>query len=323
MVFDGHSDIWADVTIRSLNGETDILRKYHLPRLRKGQIEGSIFVMWADPPHDQTPFQRTQQIMKAIEKETAECNEIAIVRNYEEMQAARKAGKFYIFIGIEGLSSIGENLDLIDTYYDFGARHAMLTWNEENPLATGAQGNPERGLTDLGKKAAKKIIEKHMILDVSHLNDKSFWDIADIAQGPIIASHSNARALSAAARNLTDEQLLAIRDLNGIVGINSFNKFVSQDPAKQTVDTLVKHISYIAEKIGVEHIGFGFDFFEFMSVESMRSYSDQDTSYTLGLEDCSKVPNLLAKMKEAGFTDAEIKAISYENLHGLIRNVLK
>ena len=162
-----------------------------------------------------------------------------------------------------------------------------------------------------------------MILDVSHLNDKSFWDIADIAQGPIIASHSNARALSAAARNLTDEQLLAIRDLNGIVGINSFNKFVSQDPAKQTVDTLVKHISYIAEKIGVEHIGFGFDFFEFMSVESMRSYSDQDTSYTLGLEDCSKVPNLLAKMKEAGFTDAEIKAISYENLHGLIRNVLK
>ncbi len=322
MVFDGHSDIWADVTIRSLNGETDILRKYHLPRLKKGQIEGSIFVIWADPPYDKTPSERTKQIMKAIKAETAVCDDIAIVKNYEEMQAAKKAGKFYIFIGLEGLSSIGENLDLIDTYYDFGARHAMLTWNEENALATGAQGNPNRGLTALGKKAAKKIIEKHMILDVSHLNDKSFWDIADLAQGPIIASHSNARALSAAARNLTDDQLLTIRDLNGVVGINSFNKFVSQVPAEQTVDNLVKHIVYIAEKIGVEHIGFGFDFFEFMSVESMRSYSEQDTSFTLGLEDCSKVPNLLAKMKKAGFSDAEIKAISYENLHRLIQNVL-
>jgi len=322
MVFDGHSDIWADVTIRSLNGELDIMRKHHLPRLKKGQIEGSIFVIWADPPYDKAPFERTMQIMQAIQTETALCDEIAIVKNYEELMVAKKENKFYIFIGLEGLSSIGENLELIDSYYDFGARHAMLTWNEENALATGVQGNPNRGLTTIGKKAAKKMMDKHMILDVSHLNEKSFWDITDLAQGPIIASHSNARALSDASRNLTHAQLLAIRDLNGVVGINSFNKFVGELPAEQTADNLVKHIVYMAEKIGVEHIGFGFDFFEFMSVESMRSYSEQETSYIVGLEDCSKVPNLLAKMKKAGFSDEEIKAISYQNFHRLIQNVL-
>lgn len=323
MVFDGHSDIWSDVTIRNLQGETDILRKYHLPRLRKGDIEGSIFVIWADPPHDKVPYERTLQIMESIKKEAAVCDEIAIVKNYDEMVAAKKEGKFYIFIGLEGLNSIGENLDLIDTYYDFGARHAMLSWNEENALATGVQGDPNRGLTLLGKKAVNKVMENHMIMDVSHLNEKSFWDVAELAQGPIIASHSNAKALSSASRNLSDEQLLRIRDLNGVIGINSFNKFVSLDITQQTIDMLVKHIVYIAEKIGVEHIGFGFDFFEFMSVDSMRSYSEQDDSFTRGLEDCSKVPILLQKMKKVGFTDKEIEMISYQNFHRIIKEVLK
>ncbi|MEA4987961.1 MAG: membrane dipeptidase [Anaerovorax sp.] len=322
MVFDGHSDIWSDVTIRSLRGETDILKKYHLPRLRKGQIEGSIFVIWVDPPYDKEPFKRTLQIIEAIKKEAAVCKEIAIVKNYAEMEQAKAEGKFYIFIGLEGLNSIGENLSLIDEYYEFGARHAMLSWNEQNALATGVQGDPNRGLTDLGKQAVKKIMNKNMIMDVSHLNEKSFWDVISMAQSPIIASHSNARVLSNAERNLTDEQLLEIRNLNGLVGINSFNRFVSLDISEQTVDNLLKHIVYISDKIGVEHVGFGFDFFEFMSVDSMRSYSNQNTSYTVGLEDCSKVPSLLEKMRKAGFHEDEIEAISYKNYHRLIKNII-
>ncbi|WP_324822648.1 dipeptidase [Sinanaerobacter sp. ZZT-01] len=322
MVFDGHSDIWSDVTIRSLRGETDILRKYHLPRLREGQIEGSIFVIWVDPPYDKEPYKRTLQIIDAVKKEIAVCDEIVIVKNYEQMMKAKGEGKFYIFIGLEGLSSVGENLRLIDEYYDFGARHAMLSWNEQNALATGVQGDPSRGLTSLGKQAVKKIMDKNMIMDVSHLNEKSFWDVVSMAQAPIIASHSNARALSNAERNLTDEQLLEIRNLDGLVGINSFNRFVSLDLSEQTVDNLLKHIVYICNKIGVEHVGFGFDFFEFMSVDSMRSYSDQDTSYTAGLEDCSKVPALLEKMRKTGFSDEEIDAISYKNFHRIIKKII-
>lgn len=322
MVFDGHSDIWSDVTIRSLRGETDILRKYHLPRLRKGQIEGSIFVIWVDPPYDKEPYKRTLQVMEAIKKEVEVCDEIVIVRNYAQMEQAKAEGKFYIFIGLEGLNSIGEDLSLIDTYYAFGARHAMLSWNEQNALATGVQGDSNRGLTLLGKQAAKKIMDNHMLMDVSHLNEKSFWDVVQIAQGPIIASHSNARALSNAERNLTDEQLFEIRNLNGLVGINSFNRFVNLDISEQNLDNLVKHIVYIADKIGVEHLGFGFDFFEFMSLDSMRSYSDQNTSYTMGLEDCSKVPNLLEKLRLVGFSKTEIEAICYKNYHRVIKNVI-
>lgn len=322
MIFDGHSDIFTDVTIKRLLGETQVIKNHHLTRLRRGGIEGGCFVIWIDPPHDKEPWKRLEQILKATKDEMAECEEAVLVHNMAEIQAAQKAEKFYILLGMEGLSGIGEDIDQIHKLYDFGVRHAMLTWNEENILATGVQGNPARGVTQLGKKAIRLIQDKKMIMDVSHLNERSFWDVMDVTAGPILASHSNAKALVPAARNLTDEQLFAIRDTKGVIGLNSFNLFVCHELAGQNVDNLVKHASYIADKIGVEHLGFGFDFFEFLSTDSMKSYSHQDTSFTVGLEDCSKVPKLLVKMKAAGFTDKELEMVSSGNWFNLIRKVL-
>lgn len=322
MVFDGHSDIWSDVTIRRLNGETNVLKNHHLDRLRRGEIEGSIFVMWIDPPYDKDPVKRSKEIFTCISDEIKEAEDFRIVHNYDEMMKAKADGKFYIFIGIEGLSPIGEDIDKIDEYYDFGARHAMVTWNEQNALGTGVQGDPNRGLTKAGFAAVKKIQDKHMIMDVSHLNDKSFWDVMSVASGPIVASHSNSRAMCPAARNLTDEQLLEIKHTGGLVGINSFNLFVSQQIEEQKVENLVKHVVYICDKIGTEHVGFGFDFFEFLSTDSMSSYSDQDTSYTVGFEDCSKVPEFVRLLGKAGFSDSELEAMKYKNWHNLIKKVL-
>lgn len=322
MIFDGHSDIFTDVTIKRLLGEKQVIKNYHLDRLRRGGIEGGCFVIWIDPPYDKEPSKRLEQILQATKDEMAECEEAVLVHNIAEIEAAQKNGKFFILLGIEGLSGIGEDIDQIHKLYDFGARHAMLTWNEQNALATGVQGDPKRGVTALGKKAIQIIQNKHMIMDVSHLNERSFWDVIDATQAPILASHSNAKALVDASRNLTDEQLLAIRDTKGLVGLNSFNLFVSKELKDQTVDNLVKHASYIADKIGVEHLGFGFDFFEFLSTDSMKSYSDQETSFTVGLEDCSKVPELLIKLKAAGFTEKELEMISGGNWLNLIRRVM-
>ncbi|MCI5698125.1 MAG: membrane dipeptidase [Clostridiales bacterium] len=322
MIFDGHSDIFADVTIKRLEGETDVLRNHHLKRLKKGGVEGSIFVIWIDPPYDKQPVPRSKEIMKAIRDEMAETEDFVIVHNTAEMEKAKAEGKFYIYIGLEGVSYIGSDVDKIDELYDFGARHCMLTWNETNDLATGAQGDPDRGLTEAGVKAVKKIQQLGMLMDVSHLNDKSFWDVMRVATGPVIASHSNARALSNAARNLTDDMLMEIKKTGGLVGMNSFNLFVSQEIENQRIERLVDHIVYISDKIGVEHVGFGFDFFEFLNPAGMSSYSDQDTSYTRGLEDATKVPELLRLMEKAGFNKEEMEAIKYKNWHNLIKKVV-
>lgn len=322
MVFDGHCDIFTDVTIKRLQGETQVLKNHHLPKLRKGQIEGGCFVIWVDPPYDTDYGTRTKQILDAISAEMAECDEAVLVHTMAEIEKAKADGKFYILLGMEGLAVIGEDVDQIERLYDFGVRHAMLTWNEENALATGVQGNPARGVTSMGKKALQLLEKKHMLVDVSHLNERSFWDTLDIVSCPVLASHSNAKALANATRNLTDDQLLAIRDTDGLVGLNSFNLFVSQDVKQQHIDTFVKHIVYMAEKIGVKHLGFGFDFFEFLSTDSMKSYSDLDVSYTTGLEDCTKVPVLLQKLKEVGFTAQELEQICYQNWHHFMRRIL-
>ena len=110
MYFDAHSDIWCDVTARRLKGETDVLRRRHLERLRKGGVEGSIFVIWVDPPYDVDYVKRTKEIMQCAKAEAEECDEIRIVHNYAEMMQAKADGKIYVFHGIEGLAAIGEDI---------------------------------------------------------------------------------------------------------------------------------------------------------------------------------------------------------------------
>lgn len=323
MIFDGHSDIWTDVTVKSLNGETDILKKYHMDKLKNGKVSGGIFVIWVDPPYTDKPYDRTMQIIESIKKEREYSKDsIVVVKSYDEMQKAIIDNKFYIFIGIEGLSSIGNNLDLIDYYYDFGARHASLTWNEENLLATGVKGNSDRGLTDLGKKAVVKINLNNMLLDVSHLNEKSFWDVVAIAEGPIIASHSNCKLLCDVPRNLTDKQLVKIAESGGIVGLNSFNQFVHKDREKQNIKMLTKHIEHMVDIMGIEHVGIGMDYCDFLDDSSMSSFSEQENSYTVGLEDASKTYNLVTEMQKIGFTKENIEKVAYKNYHELIKKVI-
>lgn len=324
MIFDGHSDIWTSVTVKTLKGDSDIIKKYHLNKLKEGKISGSIFVIWVDPPYTSDPYKRSMEIVDSIKKEMECCNDsIILVKCYGDIEKALNENKVYVLIGLEGLSSIGKNLDLIDFYYDFGARHASLTWNEENALATGIKGNPERGLTMVGKNAVKKINKNNMIMDVSHLNEKSFWDVLSITDRTVIASHSNCRALCDVPRNLTDEQLRKIAELNGVVGINSFNQFVHKDPDKQDIEMLVRHVAHMADVMGIDHVGIGMDYCDYLDNSSMNSFSSQETSYTRGLEDASKTYNIITEMKKAGFSNDEIERVAYKNFHRIIKDVIK
>ena len=160
MIFDGHSDIFSDVRYKREAGETQVLKNHHLDRLRKGGIGGACFVIWADTYNGHAPKDEMEAIVKGIKGEMAETKEFVLIHNVEELKAAEAAGKFAILLGIEGLAGIGEDLSKIDELYDLGARHAMLTWNEENALATGVKGDPNRGVTELGKQAIKKLQEK-------------------------------------------------------------------------------------------------------------------------------------------------------------------
>ena len=267
MVLDGHSDLLYDVTRRRLAGERLVLERHHLDRLRRGGVEGLVLALWTtaaeetfwkDVPGMESAAVRTAVMMRCTRAEVVESPWLAAVRTAAGAEQAREQGQIYAFFAIEGMAAIGEDLTGINRYADFGARIGMLTWNETNALATGAGGDRYSPLTDLGRQAVTRMQNLGMLPDVSHLNDGGFADVIRLARGPVIASHSNCRALCDVRRNLTDDQLRAIRDTGGVVGVNVYHGFVHADPEQQTAEMLARHAAHMADVMGVEHVACGF-----------------------------------------------------------------
>lgn len=313
MIFDGHSDLLYDVTRRRLAGEARVLERHHLGRLRRGSIEGLVLSLWYGRGQGQTFWEgvpgaeraahRLEVMLSCAQAEFSECPWLAAVRTAEEAEAAREAGKLYAFLGLEGMEGLDGPEDL-DRLAALGLRLGMLTWNEENRFAAGAAQDPGKGLTDLGRKAVRRMEDLGILVDVSHLNDGGFWEVMRLAHGPVIASHSNCRALCPHPRNLTDEQLRAVRDSGGVVGLNVHHKFVHQDPEKQTAETLALHAARMAEVMGVEHVACGFDFCEFMG---------PGNGAARGLEDCGHAMALLDCLERLGMSAKERNMIAREN----------
>jgi len=303
-VFDGHSDLLYDVTRRRLAGENHVLERHHLARLQKGGVEGLVLGVWAHPEKGETYRESTEQIISCAQAEFAESPWLEIVHTAAEARAAKAAGKIYAFLAIEGMAAVGDDLSYIDRYADLGARIGMLTWNEENLLATGASGDPKKGLTELGKQAVRRMQERGMLVDVSHLNEGGFWDVVELVDGPIIASHSNCRRLCDVPRNLTDDQLFAIRDSGGLVGVNVYHGFAHTEKEQQTVETLARHVAHMVEIMGVEHIACGFDFCEFFG---------PGNEGVKGMEDCSCIGNFLDCLKKQDMRENECQLIAREN----------
>ena len=304
MIFDGHSDLLWDAARRRRRGETHVLERRHLARLQKGGIEGLTLALWADPGPGETHAQQTAELFACARAEFAESPWLAAVRSAAEAEQAKREGKLYAFLSVEGMAAIGADIAAIDRYAAFGARMGMLTWNEENLLATGAKGDRYSGLTELGRQALRRMEDLGMLPDVSHLNDGGFADVVRLARGRVIASHSNCRALCDVPRNLTDEQLRAIRDAGGVVGLNVHHAFVHAEPRRQTAEMLSRHAAHMAEVMGVEHVACGFDFCEFFGPGNEGAE---------GLENCAHAGNLLYWLEKRGFGREEIRQIAVEN----------
>ena len=212
--------------------------------------------------------------------------------------------KYDVIYGLEGLRNV-PTLEMFDELYNMGVRHAMLTWNEANHLATGVKGNPEHGLTPLGKKFIKYMNDHKTIIDVSHLNEKSFYDV--LAEKPkiLIASHSNAYALSDHPRNLKDDQLKALKEAGGLIGIVAARNFVSKDKEKQNIKGLVDQIDYIKEIMTIDNIMLGLDMMNFLS--------DFNNSNLDDLQSHADAPKIIDELRSRGYSEEDIEKICFKN----------
>ena len=248
------------------------------------------------------------------EIEKASDGEVKIVRTAKELRKCLKDGTFAAIFHIEGGEAIDTNYDALHILHAAGLRSLGPVWSRPNKFGHGVPfsfpKSPDTGpgLTKAGKGLVRTCNELRVLVDLSHLNEKGFWDVAKISDAPLVATHSNAFALCPSPRNLTDEQLDAIKETGGMVGINFHIGFLREDGRYQeetSLSEIVRHLAYVAERIGIDHVGFGSDF--------------DGATMPHDLVDVTGLPKLIAALQANGFDEAALKKITHENWQRVLR----
>jgi membrane dipeptidase len=254
--------------------------------------------------------QRTAMSMVAqlLRIEVESDGQAKIVRTAAELKDAIDNGVFAMELHFEGAEAIDPDFDALEVYHAAGLRSLGLTWSRPNIFASGvpfkfpATPDTGPGLTDLGKDLVRACNRLGIMIDLSHLNEKGFWDVAAISDAPLVATHSNAHALSNSTRNLTDKQLAAIRESDGLVGLNFHCAFLRSDGVadpETPLSVMADQLDYLIEHLGVERVGLGSDF--------------DGALMPREITDAAGLPNLIAVLRERGFDDATLRKIGYEN----------
>lgn len=339
-VFDGHNDVllrlWkrggADVAHAFLAGEG----KGHLdlPMARRGGLIGGFFAIFVPPPSTRPPAngvpvdtstdappldiaaaQKVSLAMAAIllriERESR--GEFRICHTAEDIKRSLAQGAIAAILHMEGVEAIDDNLDFLDVIHAAGLRSLGPVWSRPNAFGYGVPfrfpSTPDigPGLTDLGKALARRCNELRILVDLSHLNEKGFWDVAELSNAPLVATHSNAHAVCEHSRNLTDRQLEAIRASGGMVGVNFGVSFLRPDgkaDADTPLDVVVDHMDYLIGKLGEDGVGLGSDF--------------DGARIPNAIGNAAGLPNLVAAMRARGYGEALIEKICFRNWIGVL-----
>jgi membrane dipeptidase len=312
MIFDAHGDILTDMFEQSVMKNENSFSKRHLELYKQGGITHSIFVNWTDP-QEENP-QVFNDIFNAALTEIKHNPDIfQICYNHQDMLESEKRGKLGIILGIEGIKNL-RDIPHLEDLYNKGIRHASLTWNEANKYANGLDNDTD-GLTKEGFKVIEKMEELGMIIDLAHSNKHTFDDIINHTTKPVIISHGNTKALCNHRRNYTDEQLFQIKEKNGVIGICAIPAFVSSEEQNQTVAYMAKHIKYVKDLIGIDHVGIGFDLCYYLFGGRVDNGLD-------GLRHMNDAPNLFVELQKLGFSETEIEQVKHLNFERVIKEIL-
>lgn len=278
--------------------------------LREGGIKIQTMALFIPPLVEQSSLHLTLKMIGQAYK----MDDFKIIESINDIESIQDTDKLGMILSIEGALVLERNVDFLPVMYKLGVRAIGLTWSRSNLFADGSKFRraelPSTGLTYDGKQLIEEMERLGMIVDVSHLDRKSFNDVAKIMDGPFIASHSNAFEICNSPRNLKDEELEALASADGVTGMNFCPSFVNQDKDKASLDDIITHINYIVKKIGIDHVGLGSDF-------------DGITGTPIGLEDASKFKNIPISLEKEGYSKKDIDKIMGENFLRVIKKVWK
>jgi membrane dipeptidase len=336
-VFDGHNDFLLRLLDNPQDRETIWLKgngKGHLdlPRMKAGGFAGGFFAVYI-PSHDEDDTTDYEALMNnppydidlpkpigtAVAQPVAAAKighliwmertgKLTICRSVADIRAAMAAGRIAAILHFEGAEAIGEDLDALHVWHGVGLRSVGPVWSRPTIFGHGVPfrfpSSPDTGdgLTEVGKRLIRECNALRIMVDLSHLNEKGFIDIATISDAPLVATHSNAYAVTPSTRNLTDRQLAMIRESDGIVGLNFGTVFLNPDGRNTSFegwDPLLRHLDHLVEHLGETRVGFGSDF--------------DGVSVPKALGDAAGLPRLIDALKAHGYDEALITRIAHEN----------
>jgi membrane dipeptidase len=340
-IFDGHNDALlrlhrrggADPAAAFLRGGEGHL---DLPKARAGGFAGGLFALFVPgtpgvrprAEGDGTAAPRFNPEPEAAQKavfamfallrriEAGSEGAVRICRSAAEIEAAREAGALAAVVHVEGAEAIEPDLALLEVLHAAGLRSLGPVWSRPNAFGTGVPfrfpSGPDigPGLTDLGRALVGECERLRIAVDAAHLNEAGFWDLAAASTQPLIASHSNAHALTPHSRNLTDRQLDAIRERSGLVGVNFSVNMIGEGALNASdgpLSALADQFAYLVERLGEDCVAFGSDF--------------DGTRLPAEMGDASGLPRLIALMRERGFGETLIGKLAWGNWLGVLRRV--
>ena len=331
---DGHNDAltaeWHDaLTVRRDTGHID------LPRMREGGVRAAFFAVWASPeewpepgpagypPQPDAHGGERTDLVPPISFELAAADasraagrlfaleraaELRVARWIAELDAAHDDdGPPVAILHIEGAEPIDPGLEALELWYAAGLRSLGPVWSRPNAFGHGvpftAPATPDTGpgLTDPGFALVRRSAELGIMVDLAHLNEAGFWDVARAEVGPLVSSHTAVHAITPSPRNLTDAQIDAVGESGGLIGIVYGTRFLRPDLEEDEdtpLELIARHATHVAERIGVQHVGLGSDF---------------DGTTVPGGLDVAGVPRVLEALRDAGFSEQDVSAIAWEN----------
>lgn len=344
-VFDGHNDTLLNLYLPERGGGRKFfdrgspkLGHIDLPRAQEAGFWGGFFAIFVPSqtlPNDFNAFkteqgydfpippsldharavEATHAMMSLLfELERESDGQFKVVRTVSEIEDCIDKKSISAILHFEGAEAIDTDFNSLEVYYQSGLRSLGIVWSRPNAFASGVPlrfpSSPDNGpgLTDAGKALVRACNQLKIMIDLSHINEAGFWDVARLSDAPLVATHSNVHALCEIGRNLTDNQLDAIRESDGIVGLNFAVGFLREDGGWGTdisLSTMVRHIDYLVARIGIDRVGFGSDF--------------DGAKIPDALGDVTGLPKLIDALRNAGYGEPELRKLTHENWLRVLR----
>jgi membrane dipeptidase len=334
-IVDAHNDLLIELAFR--RHEQRPFERYWLEHLIRGGVKLQVCPVFAvDRPAEERVRAALEQIA-AFHRAAAECRDrVRVIYTREDLDEVLETDVIGLMLSMEGVEPFEQDPKLVETFYDFGVRMAGLTWNAANRFASGGadEGDADHGLTADGRSLVEHMQRRGYVIDLAHASQKTFRHLLELSNGvPPVLSHAGCRSVFDTPRNVSDEQLSALADAGGVVGVMLLPLTV--DLNEPTLDRAVDHIEHAADVMGDEHVGIGGDFFAQLARSgavpqhalaalpaAQRTANMALDASVEGLEGPQDFDNLVSALRRRGWRDGRMDALLHGNFVRVLRQAL-